>query len=77
MLTFPLHFQTVSAFYSFFLAMALHPEVLAKAQEEVTRVVGDARLPDFDDRASLPYIDCLQRELFRYVALTICTLDLT
>lgn len=56
----------------FVLQMALHPEILARAQEEVDRVVGDARLPDFDDRPLLPYIDCIERELFRYVPIDHC-----
>ena len=66
MLTQSRHIQVITPLLVFILQMALHPEILAKAQEEVARVVGDSRLPDFDDRPSLPYIDCIQRELFRY-----------
>ena len=66
MLTFPLHFQTVSAFYSFFLAMALHPEVQKKAQEEIDRVGGPDRLPTFDDQPDLPYVDALLKEILRW-----------
>ena len=47
--------------------MLLHPEVLEKAQEELDRVVGHDRLPDFDDRPSLPYIECIINETYRYV----------
>jgi len=46
--------------------MALHPEVMEKAQEELDRVVGKGRLPDFSDRDSLPYIDALVKELLRW-----------
>lgn len=46
--------------------MTQHPEIFVKAQEEMFRVVGDARLPDFDDQASLPYLACIIREVYRY-----------
>ncbi|KAI0734033.1 cytochrome P450 monooxygenase [Fomitopsis betulina] len=48
------------------LEMTLHPEVLKKAQDEIAIVVGDSRLPDFDDRPQLPFIECVLRELYRY-----------
>jgi cytochrome P450 len=46
--------------------MVLHPEIQARAQAEIDAVVGDKRLPSFDDRESLPYIDALYRELMRF-----------
>jgi hypothetical protein len=60
--------QTVSAIYSFFLAMTLHPEVQRKAQEEIDRVVGNDRLPSFADRQQLPYVDAIAKEVFRWNA---------
>ena len=51
------------------LEMTLHPEVLKRAQDEIAQVVGDNRLPDFDDRPHLPYVECVLRELYRYVSL--------
>ncbi|RPD64515.1 CyP450 monooxygenase [Lentinus tigrinus ALCF2SS1-7] len=51
---------------AFFLAMALHPEVQMKAQQELDGVVGTNRLPEFSDRPSLPYIDALVKELLRW-----------
>ncbi|KAE9394070.1 cytochrome P450 [Gymnopus androsaceus JB14] len=42
---------TVSAIYSFFKALALYPEVQTRAQEEIDSVVGNDRLPSFEDRA--------------------------
>lgn len=45
----------------------MHPEVLKKAQAEIDLVIGNNRLPDFDDRPSLPYLECIVREVFRYV----------
>ena len=58
--------QTVSANYSFFLAMVLYPEVQKKAQEELDRVVGSDRLPTFADRKNLPYINALVKESIRW-----------
>jgi cytochrome P450 len=42
-----------------FLAMALNPEVQEKAQAEIDAGVGPNRLPDFQDRPSLPYINAV------------------
>lgn len=44
----------------------MHPEVLKKAQGEIDRVVGTKRLPDFDDRENLPYIEAIFQEVLRY-----------
>jgi cytochrome P450 len=46
--------------------MVLYPEVQAKAQAEIDRVVGKNRLPDFDDRSALPYLDAVLRETLRW-----------
>lgn len=46
--------------------MMLHPDVYRKARLEMDRVVGTDRLPDFEDRDSLPYLECIVREVFRY-----------
>lgn len=51
---------------NFFLAMLHAPEVQMKAQEELSRVVGNHRLPAFADRASLPYIECIVKETLRW-----------
>jgi len=59
---------TVSAIYSFFKALALYPEVQAKAQEEIDSVVGNDRLPSFEDRDHLPYIQALTKEALRWHA---------
>lgn len=62
--------QSVSSLSSFFLAMVLHPEVQQRAREELDRVVGRGRLPDFTDRDSLPYITAITKEVLRYVTFT-------
>ncbi|KAJ3983979.1 cytochrome P450 [Lentinula detonsa] len=57
---------TVSAIYSFFKAMALYPEVQAKAQAELDAVVGNDRLPSFEDRDHLPYMQAVTLETLRW-----------
>lgn len=57
---------TVSATFGFFLLMMQHPEVQRAAQEELDSVVGLDRLPSFDDRPNLPYINALVKELLRF-----------
>jgi cytochrome P450 len=46
--------------------MALHPNVMRKAQEELDHVVGDGRLPDFSDQPELPYTSALVKEVLRW-----------
>lgn len=46
--------------------MALYPEVQAKAQSEIDRVIGSDRLPGFQDRDSLPYLNALTKEVLRW-----------
>ncbi|KAB8223737.1 cytochrome P450 [Aspergillus novoparasiticus] len=57
---------TVSTMMCFFLTMALYPHVQRKAQEEIDQVVGATRLPGFEDRENLPYIDALLKEALRW-----------
>ncbi|EPQ58584.1 cytochrome P450 [Gloeophyllum trabeum ATCC 11539] len=58
---------TVSVVQSYFLAMCLFPEVQKKVQCEVDSVVGRARLPNYDDREALPYVEAVCKELFRWL----------
>lgn len=46
--------------------MILHPEVQLKAQAELNLVVGADRLPEFNDRVSMPYLEAVYRETFRW-----------
>ena len=48
--------------------MTLFPDVQKKAQAEIDAVVGSDRLPSFTDRNSLPYIEALVKEVFRWNA---------
>ncbi|KAI0631993.1 cytochrome P450 [Trametes polyzona] len=49
-----------------FLALSLYPDVQAKAHEELDRVVGPHRLPDWADRDELVYINALIKEALRW-----------
>ncbi|KAI8982788.1 CyP450 monooxygenase [Trametes punicea] len=57
---------TFSDVVAFFLAMVNNPDVQKKAQAELDAVVGPNRLPDFEDRASLPYINAIVKECLRW-----------
>lgn len=46
--------------------MAMFPEVQKRAQAELDAVIGDERLPDFNDFDSLPYIDAVVKETLRW-----------
>ncbi len=68
--------QTVSAIYSFFIAMQLYPEVQSKAQAEIDAVVGPDRMPMISDRPHLPYIDAMVKEVLRWnTVVPLCKLD--
>ena len=58
--------QSSSHIHAFFAMMTLHPNVAAKGQEELDRVVGRDRLPDLSDRESLPYIEAILKEVLRW-----------
>jgi cytochrome P450 len=58
--------QTVVAIAVFFLTMVLFPEAQQKGQEEIDRVIGKDRLPDFADRENLPYVNAIVQEVLRW-----------
>ncbi|KDQ63502.1 hypothetical protein JAAARDRAFT_147890 [Jaapia argillacea MUCL 33604] len=62
---------TVSVVTTFILAMVLHPEVQKRAQADLDAVVGvEGRLPDFEDRSRLPFIDAIISETLRWHPVT-------
>ncbi|KAH7335607.1 cytochrome P450 [Rhizoctonia solani] len=69
---------TVSAVETFFLAMALYPDIQRRAQEEIDRactVYGDGntrRLPTIDDRQVLPFTWAIYQECLRWGVITPC-----
>ncbi|OAX32091.1 cytochrome P450 [Rhizopogon vinicolor AM-OR11-026] len=58
--------STTSTLMVFLLAMVFYPDAQRRAQAEIDLVTGRDRLPIFEDRASLPYIDAVLRETFRW-----------
>ena len=56
------------------LAMVQNPEIYAKAQKELEEVIGYDRLPDFNDRESLPYLNRIIKESYRYDLIVPCLL---
>lgn len=57
---------TAATVATFVLAMTMHPEIQKKAQEELDRVIGPDRLPTWEDRPQLPYIDAILKETLRW-----------
>ena len=45
--------------------MLLYPEVQKAAQQEIDRVTGGSRLPEYDDKDSLPYLTAVMLESLR------------
>lgn len=62
--------QSVAINSSFFLMMAVYPEVQSKAQAELDAVISRDRLARIEDRSSLPYIEALIKELHRFRPIT-------
>ncbi|KAI0517762.1 cytochrome protein [Xylaria bambusicola] len=57
---------TVNTLCVFFYCIMNAPEVQRKAQEEIDRVIGNGRLPEYSDKDSLPYISAIVSESFRW-----------
>ncbi|KAG2046890.1 cytochrome P450 [Suillus hirtellus] len=57
---------TASVLQAFLLAMMLHPDIQSRARAEIDQAVGHDSMPRLDDRASLPYLDAILREVLRW-----------
>ena len=55
---------------SFLLSMTVYPEVQRKCQAELDAVVGNDRLPTFEDRDQLPYLFATLKESVRWGSTT-------
>ena len=51
------------------MAILCNPECAKKAQAEIDAVVGQTRLPSFEDEAALPYLKAMIKESMRLVTL--------
>jgi cytochrome P450 len=54
----------------FLVAMLLFPDIQRKAQDELDSVVGRDRLPTFEERPKLPFVDAVSREVLRWRPVT-------
>ncbi|EIN04665.1 cytochrome P450 [Punctularia strigosozonata HHB-11173 SS5] len=61
---------TISAMETFILAMAMHPDLQKRAQQEIDSVVGPNRLPEFADFEQLPFVVAVCREVLRWQPIT-------
>lgn len=52
---------------TFILMMIHYPEVAKKAQAEIDKVIGNEQLPGLKDRPDLPYVNCILKEVMRYL----------
>lgn len=57
---------TANQVLTIIMALAKHPEVQRKAQEEIDLVCGPDRAPTFNDFDKLPYINCIIKEGLRW-----------
>lgn len=55
---------------TFFLAMTLNLDIARKVQHELDFVTGRDRLPTFEDRPRLPFVDAVCREVLRWQPVT-------
>ncbi|KAK7441016.1 hypothetical protein VKT23_016797 [Stygiomarasmius scandens] len=57
---------TAVTVYFFFLMLCIRPDIQQRAHAEMDRVTGGSRLPTFEDREHLPYLEVLTKEVMRY-----------
>jgi len=62
---------TTSTMLSFILACVAFPDAIKPAQEELDRVVGQDRLPTWDDEQNLPYCRAMIKEVLRWRSVAI------
>lgn len=61
---------TAAALMSFMLSMVHHPEWQRRLQQELDAMVGNSRLPDFDDIPRLPTVRAIVKETLRWRPVT-------
>jgi hypothetical protein len=56
--------QTALSIHTFVLACILYPDFVRTAQEQLDAIIGMERLPTFEDRPHLPYIEAVLRGVY-------------
>lgn len=56
---------TASTLQTFLLYMLNHPSIMKKAQDELDLVVGNGRMPTWEDESNLPYLVACIKEVIR------------
>ena len=59
-------YQSASTVMSFLVAALLHPDIQTKAQQQLDAVTRRERLPTFEDRPRLPFVDAICQEVMRW-----------
>ncbi|KAH9957214.1 cytochrome P450 [Russula dissimulans] len=62
--------STMSSIMSFVVAVLVRSDIQAKAQEELDAVTGRERLPTFEDRPKLPFVEAVCKEVLRWRPVT-------
>lgn len=57
---------TATTINNWTLAMAMFPEAMKKGHEELDRIVGSGRMPEWEDEKDLPYIRAIVKETLRW-----------
>ena len=55
---------------TFLVACMLRPDAQKEARDEIDAVVGRERLPTFEDRPRLPFVDAICKEVLRWRPVT-------
>lgn len=66
---------TIASVQWFFRISIFFPEAMERAKKEIDSVVGRSRLPNWDDRPNLPYVDALIQELHRWASVAPLAVD--
>src|ERR1700761_9249478 len=61
--------KTMAAIWSYVLAISLHPDIQRKGQAAIDAVI-PGRLPNMSDFGTIPYIDAIMHESFRWNPIT-------
>jgi len=50
--------------------MTMHPDIQRRAQAELDAVTGGLRLPTYEDKPNLPYVNAILKEILRWNPIT-------